>query len=109
MSEERKIMLNTPPEKLSLDDSNFFNNRMNDYREEMGLIDAIHEEASDLDTTVLHEAGPAGRNVLDHLAEFNRKLESVEKSSKRISLISNLSLLISLSTLAFFVYKQQHP
>ena len=37
MSGERKIMLNTPPEKLSLDDSNFFNNRMNDYRDEMGF------------------------------------------------------------------------
>jgi hypothetical protein len=68
--------------------------------------EAISEEVSDLDTTVLHE-NP--NPIVDHLAELSRKLESIEKSSKRTAFVSNLSLLLSISTFAFFVYKQQRP
>lgn len=66
--------------------------------------EAINEEISDLDTTVLHESP---NQIVDHLAELSRKLESIERSSKRTAFVSNLSLLLSISTVAFFVYKHQ--
>ena len=35
MTKERNILLETPPAKLSLDDSNFFEDRYKDYRNEI--------------------------------------------------------------------------
>merc|ERR1712227_682276 len=74
------IMLRTPPKKLSLDDSNYFNERLKDYKNEFkqNNLPDFEEEidsrvTSDLDTTVFEA---------DYEKEANLSLDEMSETDK---------------------------
>jgi len=104
------IMLRTPPKKLSLDDSNYFNERLKDYKNEFkqNNLPDFEEEidsrvTSDLDTTVFEADYEKEANLsLDEMSEtdklrnqmfkVNRRLAKLEIENDRIKRKANLGI-----------------
>lgn len=100
-----RIELNTPPKKLSLDDSNFFNARLKDYKKEVSKyrISEDGDAESDGERDLEYEESEMNRSQasglsLDEMSETDKLRHQMFKVNRRIAKLEMTNLELSKKT-----------